>query len=282
MAHTVEGRDGQSVYGEVLENVRRRGKRRQSRNGLTYELEDVTIVLDSPENALPIHTGRQVSRKVAAVEALQLIGGFSDPEWAVKHAPGLQPYRDPDGSFYGAYGERIGTQLTSVYSKLTNEPLTRQAVMTLWNPEKDNEPHHRDYPCTIAIGFSLTGHALDRLNMRVQMRSNDAWMGLPYDMFQFGQLQLTLANIIGVTAGYYVHNAWSLHLYEENVAESYNVVEAPMAIVPQLRDRQPSGLGTAHDGPGSVQLQAISLAYAKSTEDLLNVSERWYYDALHG
>ena len=229
---------------------------------------------------MPLYTGRNLSRKVAAVEALQLIGGFSDPDWAIKHAPGLKPYMDPDGTFYGAYGERIGRQLEAVYTKLQNSPLTRQAVITLWDPDRDNEPWHLDYPCTVAIGFSLVGHALDRLNMRVQMRSNDAWLGLPYDMFQFGQLQQTLANILGVTSGQYAHSAWSMHIYEENLAESYNVVEVAMAIAPQLRDRQPLGFGAAHDAPGNVQFGVQQIAMGYANYDLLSVSEKWYADAL--
>lgn len=277
MALTIEGRTGRSVYGEVLENVRRYGRRRQSRNGLTFELEDVTIFLDTPYTALPLDTGRELSRKVAAVEALQLIGGFSDPEWAVKHAPGLAPYREPDGSFYGAYGSRINNQLDHVADKFKNDPLTRQAVITLWNPLLDNEPGHLDYPCTIAIAFSLGGHALDQLNMRVQMRSNDAWLGLPYDMFQFAQLQLTLANVLDVLPGRYAHSAWSLHLYERNLEESYRVVEAP-------KDEycyQPMGIGKGLDSLGA-RLLAHAIAYEPAgTEAQLNESEKWYVDVLN-
>ena len=240
------------------------------------------IVLDSPEDALPIGTGRQVSRQVAAVEALQLIGGFSNPEWAIAHAPGLKPYQDPDGSFYGAYGERIGWQFDQVVAKLRLSPLTRQAVITLWDPNKDNLPGHLDYPCTVAIGFSLTGHALDVLNMRVQMRSNDAWLGLPYDFFQFAQLQLTLCNVLDVRPGFYVHCAWSMHLYEENVAESYNVVEAPIALIPELRPPQPRGIGKPSQPAYQVRELAEMLAHADMITPDMNESERWYVNALNG
>lgn len=282
MALTVEGRSGQAVYGEVLENVRRYGKRRQSRNGLTFELEDVTIFLDTPLNALPLGTGRGLNRKVAAVEALQLIGGFSDPDWAVKHAPGLAPYRDPDGRFYGAYGTRIGNQLDHVADKLKADPLTRQAVITLWNPLTDNEPGHADYPCTIAIGFSLVGHALDRLNMRVQMRSNDAWLGLPYDMFQFGQLQLTLCNVLGVEPGAYAHSAWSLHLYEANLEASYDVTEAlPKHPTHAQLAFQPTGVGIGLDSLGA-RLLAHTIAYEPFDSEIkTSESERWYINVIN-
>ena len=209
-----------------------------------------------------------------------MIGGFSDPTWAVKHAPGLKPYAEPNGEFYGAYGQRIGRQLSEVHAKLRGFPLTRQAIITLWDPAKDNEPNHMDYPCTIAIGFSLTGHALDRLNMRVQMRSNDAWLGLPYDLFQFGQLQLTLANVLGVTPGRYTHSAWSLHLYEHDVPESYNVVESPpIALGDAFRARQPIGFGCATDSIEQVQAIVRAIVAGSASVNPTD-SERWYVDAL--
>lgn len=282
MARILEGRTGQAVYSDVLNVVRRSGRRRQSRNGPTLELADVTIVLDTPEDALPLHTGRQLSRKVAAVEALQLIGAFSNPEWAVKHAPGLKPYRDDDGSFYGAYGNRIGHQLDDVARKLAVEMLTRQAVITLWNPDLDNEPGHRDYPCTIAIGFSVNGHALDVLNMRVQMRSNDAWLGLPYDMFQFGQLQLTLCNVLDLRPGTYTHTAWSMHIYEENIPESYNVDSLGEQIPQAFRDVQPKGIGQLGQSIMQVRGLAESIAYDSEPYRQLTDDEKWYADVLHG
>ena len=48
------------------------------------------------------------------------------------------------------------------------------------------------------------------------MRSNDVWWGLPYDVFQFTQLQLTLARLLDVAPGEYTHMVGSLHAYERD------------------------------------------------------------------
>lgn len=282
MALTIHGTTGQDTYVEVLENLRRRGRRRPSRNGLTYALEDVTLALESPLRALPLHCGRSLSLKIAAAEALQLVGGFSDPEWLVRIAPQFKSYLEPNGRFHGAYGERVGDQVEAVVTKLRADQFTRQAVITLWNPRLDNDPDKLDYPCTVALGFSLDGESYrqaHRLNMRVTMRSNDAWLGLPYDLFQFAQLQLTICNIMGYEPGTYTHTAWSMHLYQENADASYQVTDQVTS-----RDYQACGIGTSGIGFANAKIRARDIAYndfvGRGVYEL-SESERWLFDALH-
>ena len=55
--------------------------------------------------------------------------------------------------------------------------------------------------------------------MTTYMRSNDLWMGFPYDVFQFTCLQTLLAMELDVELGTYTHVAGSLHLYERDYAK---------------------------------------------------------------
>ena len=59
--------------------------------------------------------------------------------------------------------------------------------------------------------------------MFVNMRSNDAYFGLPHDVFAFTMLQELVARSVGVDVGDYKHSVGSLHLYEDNFvgARSY-------------------------------------------------------------
>jgi thymidylate synthase len=58
----------------------------------------------------------------------------------------------------------------------------------------------------------------DKLLCITNMRSNDAILGLSYDMFSFTMLQEFVANMIGVEVGPYYHNAGSFHVYVKDVA----------------------------------------------------------------
>lgn len=269
LIHLPNGREG---YAAVLDYVVRNGVPSAPRGLKTWDAGTVTIVLDSPRNALPLHTGRRVSRRVAAAEAVQLIGGFSRPELL---PASFDRFKEDDGRFWGAYGVRIGGQLADVTRKLRSDRDSRQAVITLWNPALDNvEPRKRDHPCTVALGFRIIQ---DELRMNVVMRSSDAWLGIPYDFFQFTQLQLSLAHLIGVAPGRYTHTTWSLHLYEEH-----------MELVPAVTTGgdtavyQPEGIDGVKFGSASVEdLQVRALMVAGCyTWSQYTTSERWYVDAL--
>lgn len=269
MAHLLELPNLREGYVELCQYVLRNGSPSKPRDLQTRELEDVTFTVGDLQNTLPIDCNRGVSTTVAAVEALQLIGGVSTPDLLVAASKNFAQFREPDGSFYGAYGRRAGVaQTRAVIDKLRADRDSRQAMIMMWDPRLDNEPGHRDYPCTLALGFRLRH---DRLNLSVTMRSNDAWWGTAYDVFQFTQLQWTIANVLGVSIGSYTHTAMSLHLYERDFA----VVEKLHAAPWQQRDRIPLGCRTTQNAGKLLGMSAMSSWQADWTP-----SERWYAERI--
>jgi thymidylate synthase len=126
-------------------------------------------------------------------------------------------YISDDGkTVWGAYGPRLFkmrdgiNQFAQVRNILLQRPSSRQAVIQLFDAE-DISVHHGDVPCTCTLQFLLRNTGLD---MFVSMRSNDAYKGLPHDVFAFTMLQEVLARELGVGVGRYKHAAGSLHLYE--------------------------------------------------------------------
>lgn len=97
---------------------------------------------------------------------------------------------------------------------------TRQAVLHI--KTADNKPS-KDVNCTVCIQFLLRD---GKLNATTYMRSNDIWMGFPYDVFSFTALQCKMAMELGVDIGTYTHIAGSLHLYERNGIDGENTTES--------------------------------------------------------
>lgn len=204
-------RDMIEGYVQVCHLVYYRGSQSSPRGMKTRELLGTTIRVTNPRVTLPVGVGRKVNPRLAWLEALQLVGGFQAPEAMGEH---FRPFMDGQ-AFAGAYGPRIRNQLPMVQGRLLQDPDTRQAIVTIWDPIQDlvGSPR-RDVPCTIGFQFFIR-HG--RLDMHVHMRSNDVWLGLAYDCFQFTRLQCTMAECIGAVAGEYVHHVGSLHLYERDV-----------------------------------------------------------------
>lgn len=213
---TADAVDWPNQYRALCRFLQLNGRPRAPRGQATRELRDVLFHLrPAPQlGLLPTGVGRGLNLKIAALEALQLCCGVALPDLSHRVAPALTPFAEDDGRFWGAYGDRIGGQLVDCYHKLVADPDTRQGVISLWDPARDGRGGKRDHPCTLSLTFSLID---GQLELSVTMRSNDAWLGLPYDVFQFSALQASLANALGVPAGLYTHHAVSLHLYERDL-----------------------------------------------------------------
>lgn len=274
---TLELQTGYAGYSNVLELVRRVGRPRAPREEKTLDAGVTTLRLFSPFSALPVNQGRRLNPAIAAAEAAQLVGAWTNPGLMVRISKNFARFRSAAGHFHGAYGRRVSTQVTQAVRKLRADRSTRQAVVTLWDPHLDNIPGEPDYPCT--VGFNLA-EVDGELTMNVIMRSSDVWLGLPYDLFQFTQLQLTVAHALNLPAGPFTLTTWSLHMYERDV-EASHAVGKPTG--PPLVE--PTGFGRPGDDWLRCRDRAIMMnfmgAETWSTHFAdMTASERWYRDTL--
>lgn len=100
-------------------------------------------------------------------------------------------------------------QIKQVINKLQKKPSTRQAVIQLFDAS-DIANQYKDTPCTLSLQFLIRNN---RLDMYTMMRSNDAFRGVPHDIFVFTMLQEMIARRVGVEMGMYTHFVTSMHLY---------------------------------------------------------------------
>lgn len=213
----------------------------------TRELVGVTFEIADPTDMLPEGIGHVDFRPaLAAAEALHIISGAPYGETIRRITAGFESRRwdYPEMS----YGVRLRAQLEDIVLKLTDEDASRQAVAFIGRPD-DLANGATSYFCATQVQFLLRDGLL---HMIVGMRSNDAWHGLPYNLFQFAQLQNTLAGCLGATAGRYVHNVGSLHLY----ARHFEKAQA-MHFDPYLPGDIVGGVGRPFNTPA---LQAWSSA----------------------
>lgn len=157
----------------------------------------------------------------------------SDDAAAIKYYIKKHPEAPSErGRLRAAYGPRIfGTadndQIENVVRVLKRSRSSRRAVAQIfsasdlaqaafWNKQEE-EP---EVPCTCVLQFAIRQ---DVLCVTTYMRSNDAFKGLPHDIFAFTMIQELVAREMGIDVGSYRHAVGSLHLYEENLdsADAY-------------------------------------------------------------
>lgn len=243
----------------------------------TRELRNMTITIENP--TAPLMTtlvNRNMNPRLATLEALQLIGGCSSPELMRAAAPNTAKFTD-GGYFHGAYGPRLRGQLPKIVQRLTDDPATRQAVATIWDPLHDlHTDGMHDYPCTVYLSWCLRN---GRLEQTTHMRSNDLWWGWTYDIVMFTQLQCTLANVLGAAVGPYHHVVDSFHLYERDL-EAINAVNKPEDY---WETDHLMGLPISREDPDRwryVSLRARWLLFEPGTFEPVDETESWFHEQM--
>ncbi len=193
------------------------GKKRVSATkGANFEEFGVTLGLKNPRFRLSRAESRQILASCLG-ELLWYLNGTDDLDFIQYYLSRYNMSAEDDGSVHGAYGPRLFdssgiNQIENTISLLKRKPTSRRAAIQLFEA-RDLLSDYRDIPCTCTMQFMIRK---GRLNMMVYMRSNDAYRGLPHDIFAFTMLQEIISRSLSVELGYYRHSVGSLHLYEDD------------------------------------------------------------------
>jgi thymidylate synthase len=130
---------------------------------------------------------------------------------------------DHAGNVNSNYGKLLfGDQLQWVLDTLKADINSRQAIAFVNQPKFQYEGN-KDFVCTMYLNFWIRDN---KLNLKVQMRSNDIFYGTTYDVAFFAMVQQTMwiwlrDKYTELELGTYYHCADNLHFYERhfNLAE---------------------------------------------------------------
>lgn len=104
-------------------------------------------------------------------------------------------------------------QLNKCIEELKRNPESRRASISLFDGKRKSQ-YDYDTPCTFAVTFYIQDN---KLNMSVQMRSNDLWFGFCNDQYCFSKLQEYVASKLGIQVGIYNHFDVNLHIYNDKL-----------------------------------------------------------------
>lgn len=214
---------------DCLNFVLKGGRFLSSRAGGCREVIGHSFTLEQPARNVVISKARSFSMPYACAETLWYLSGDNSIKMIEAYAPSYKTFAEDDGAAHGAYGHRWFNnrdlpsdedQLSLIIEILREKPESRQAIIQHWMPADlihAKNGDRRDLPCTLSLQFLLRD---EQLHLIANMRSNDIWLGLPYDVFAFTTIQAIVAGALGVPRGKYVHNVGSLHLYDRNALKA--------------------------------------------------------------
>ncbi|MBT9290398.1 thymidylate synthase [Prosthecodimorpha staleyi] len=217
----IEGDSLDALLVELYGKLNNGANRNVGTRGETLEQLGVILRLAKPRARLSRSEDR--GKPFSALgEFLWYLSGSNSLDFIESYVPMYRKEAEPDGTVHGAYGPRLLNmraginQFSSVIELLRERSGSRRAVIQIFNAE-DIATHHKEVPCTTTLQFFVRN---DHLSMAVTMRSNDAYKGLPHDVFCFTMIQEMVARALGVCLGEYIHFVGSMHLYESDLAKA--------------------------------------------------------------
>lgn len=149
--------------------------------------------------------------------------------------PYIKAYNSEDSNSHkilGAYGPKIfgprRRKLPSQFNRVIEQILTRESTKQAYLVISDSHDYKvitkpsSSPPCTIGLHFIVRqGY----LHLTAYMRSNDAYIGLPHDLFSFTMLQEIVAIMTRKKLGSYTHVCTSLHAYEHQIEKMQSYIE---------------------------------------------------------
>lgn len=192
--------------------------------GKSSELIGVLLHITNPRARLSRTETR--GRPFSAVgELLWYLSGRNNLDFITYYISKYDKESEDGKTVYGGYGPRLFNlrneydQLENIRKLLKQKPSSRKAVIQLFDGADINDAH-AEIPCTCTLQFLIRD---GKLHLFVNMRSNDAFVGLPHDVFAFTMLQEIMARSLSVELGEYKHAVGSLHLYDydEKSAREY-------------------------------------------------------------
>jgi thymidylate synthase/dihydrofolate reductase len=136
-----------------------------------------------------------------------------------------------DGNNYPLKPEGGIDQLENVINLIKTDPNSRRILMTTYNPTQANEGVL--YPChSITIQFYVQDEYLD---MFCYNRSQDSFLGVPYNIASSSLLLMTVAKLTNKTPRYLKMTMGDTHIYEDHIEQSQEQISRHTYKLPTLK-----------------------------------------------
>lgn len=229
----------------AIEDALANGSEVGSREGASREVLGWSAMLMPGSPIAVANEARKFSAQYAGAETLWYLSGSARIDLPLAYALSYAQWAN-DGEMVGAVGGRLSgdpdfdgvahlvskdgwtlpRKLEAAIALMRREPNTRRCVIPFWSGGdlvRAQDGVTRNVPCYVAWQALPRGGALHWVTT---MRSQDAWLGMPYDVFAFACVQRIVARALDLAPGWYVHQCGSLHLYDKHAERAKRAIEA--------------------------------------------------------
>lgn len=177
----ISGPTANEAWIALIRRIYEDGAESRPRNLRIKELTCWTTQVDMRYPVVTVKR-RKMGYRFMVAEAWWILTGRNDVMSLKSYSPHIASFSNDGYRFDGAYGPKVVDQLRYVVDTLERDPDSRQAVVSIW---RSNPRDSKDVPCTLTLQWLIRDGKLHCVDT---MRSSDAWLGWPYDVFNFSML----------------------------------------------------------------------------------------------
>lgn len=203
-------------YLDLLRNVRDHGVRKQDRTGTgTMSLFGHQMRFDLADG-FPLVTTKKVYFKGLAVEMLWFLRGGTNTRYLVENNVHIwDAWADEEGNLGPVYGKQWVkwgaqeiNQIQRAVDSIRTNPDSRRHIVSAWNVA--DLPEMALPPCHMFFQFYVAG---GRLSCQLYVRSNDLFLGAPFNIAEYAMLVHMMAQQTDLEPGELVYTIGDAHIY---------------------------------------------------------------------
>jgi len=203
-----------SAYLRLLWKVLNSGELIQSRNSEVVALTNTHIKADCSNHKMPIVSLKKTNYKSAITELIWFLKGDTNIKYLNDRGIHIwDQWADKEGNLGKIYGYQWAFQIENVLFELKENPFSRRLMVNSWNYSELDDmnlpPCHYNWQL---LCYENDNGTID-LDMVVSMRSSDLFVGLPFNLVNYGTLLHLISHHVGYNARNLHINMASAHIY---------------------------------------------------------------------
>jgi thymidylate synthase len=218
-------RNAELAFQALVNDVLMTGAPIDVRGSSTIEVTAQLIEIERVRERCVIVPGRNNNVFATIAETMWVLSGRNDLAYLSEYLPRAEDFSDDGKTWRAGYGKRLRNwngvdQLSQIVRILSEDPNSRRAVITLFDPDRDFI-ETKDVPCNNWLHFLIRDGTLE---LHVAARSTDLWWGFSgINAFEWSVLLEMMAFWLGVEVGRLTFFTSSLHLYKRHLRRAKTI-----------------------------------------------------------
>jgi thymidylate synthase len=233
-------------YLDLLKKIMDEGVDRKDRTGVGRRGIFGNQMRFDLNEGFPLVTTKKVHMKSIIYETLWFLRGDTNVKWLNEHGVTIwDDWADKDGELGPVYGKQWVrwetkdgkkiNQIAQAQELLRKNPDSARIIVNAWNTGDLQEliKGKKTAPpaCHTLFQFFV---ADGKLSCQLYMRSNDVFLGAPFNIAQYAMLTMMLAQTTGLKLGDYIHTNGDVHIYHNHLEQVKIQLERTPKKLPKL------------------------------------------------